>query len=295
MPAMPSSSNARNRARNSQQRSRTISMLRLPSVTLVMIETLDHELARLAIDACLSKVEFVDVLILTDKREAFEGLDARFVDVPCWDSKLGWSRSSWFDLPPHVRSSHALTIQWDAWVWEPSCWTNEFLEYDIVGAPWHWHPTKRVGNLGFGLRSARLMRHVARNRDRYPCTTNIDDDLLCRVYRPALEDEGFVWAPERLAERFAFECSLPDLERKHFGFHSAQNFRHVLTPEELEERARLMVASPYISKSYMFKAFQQSMGMLNDSVRDGRPRDSDPVAGKLPENLVRETEHLAMG
>ena len=88
-------------------------MLRLPDVTLVMIETLDHELARLAIQDCLDKVEFGEVLILTDEPDLFVPLKCfpRFVIVPNWSDKLGWSKSSWFDVPPYVRTRQTLTIQ----------------------------------------------------------------------------------------------------------------------------------------------------------------------------------------
>ncbi|HMF27160.1 MAG TPA: DUF5672 family protein, partial [Candidatus Cybelea sp.] len=225
-------------------------MLKLPDVTLVMIETLEHELARLAIQDCVDKVEFGDVLILTDKPELFVPLRClpRFVAVPCWPDKLGWSKSSWFDVPPHVRTRQTLTIQWDSWVWDVDCWRDEYLDYDIIGAPWPWHPVRRVGNLGFGLRSARLTRYVREHRDKYPCISAADDDLLCRVYRPALEDAGFVWAPEKLARLFAFETGEPNMKTRHFGFHACGNFKYVLEHDALLHRARLMRESEYIGR-----------------------------------------------
>jgi hypothetical protein len=234
-------------------------MLRLPYVTLVMIETLEHELARLAVQDCLDKVEFGEILIFTDKPELFEPLSKRphFVKVPCWPTKLGWSRSSWFDVPPHVRTRQTIFIQWDSGIWEPNCWTDEFMDYDIIGAVWPWHPTKRVGNLGFGLRSTRLIRYVRAHRDKFPCISSADDDLLCRVYRPALEDAGFVWAPEHVARQFAFECEEPNLQTRHFGYHAGQNFKYVLDHDALLHRARLMRDSDYIGRknSYMWQNF----------------------------------------
>ena len=99
-------------------------MLKLPDVSLVMLETLDHELARLAVQECLNKAEFGEVLVFTDKPELFEPLSRRphFVKVPCWPDKIGWSKSSWFDVPPHVRTRQTIFIQWDAWIWDPNCW-----------------------------------------------------------------------------------------------------------------------------------------------------------------------------
>jgi hypothetical protein len=233
-----------------------MSKLKLPDVSLVLIETLDHQLGRLAVNECVRKVDFGDILIFTDEPDLFSPLDTdmkvRFVKVENWADKIGWSRCSWFDIPQHMATSHGLTIQWDSWIHDVSMWRDEFLEYDICGAVWGWHPDRKVGNLGFGLRSQRLMKYVYLHRYDYPCTTSVDDDLLCRTYRPRLEEVGFVWAPERLAWEFAFECSPP---RATFGFHAAHNFGHVLEHDELLARARLMLASPYISKSYMMKQF----------------------------------------
>jgi hypothetical protein len=241
-------------------------MLELPDVTLVLIETLEHELGRLAINQCLSKVRFGEVLICTDKQESFfplkavaDGTQVRFVQVPNWPTKLGWSRFSWFGLPQLMNTSHALTIQWDSWIIDRDAWRDEFLDYDICGAPWDWHPTRKVGNLGFGLRSTKLMKFVRDNRDVFPCNTDVDDDLLCRVYRAKLEECGFLWAPVSVARDFAFECTAPEPDKKYFGFHGAFNFGHVLVHDQLFERARLMFKSPYLGASkrgsYIWKAF----------------------------------------
>lgn len=217
-------------------------MIALPDVTLVMIDTRTHDLARLAIADCLRHVNFGDVLICTDHPERYLplGRELHFVRVPNWPTKIEWSWWSWFGLPSHVRTSHALTIQWDSWIWDPAQWDDDFLRYDIVGAPWDWHREHQVGNLGFGLRSTRLMQYVAELPNVFPCTTDADDALLCRTYRPALERVGFKWAPVDVARRFSFECTPLADGQTSFGFHAAFNFHRVLDPPHLAERQRLM-------------------------------------------------------
>lgn len=234
--------------------------LELPDVTLVCIETLDHELARLAVQECVSKVNFHHVIIFTDQRHLFEPLDCgpQFVEVPCWSEKIGWSKCFWMEVAKHVNTSHSLGIQWDSWVWDTAKWTDEYLKYDYIGAPWWYEDGKNVGNGGFSLRSTRLLHHIYNNRDRYPIVIHTDDDLICRKYRPLLEEAGLTWAPERLAHDFAFECRRPGPDTRHFGFHAAFNFGEVLnTKEEMLHRARLMQQSKYISQSYMFKCFSE--------------------------------------
>jgi hypothetical protein len=233
-------------------------MLRLPDVTLTMVETIAHKLGRLAVNDCVSKAEFADVVIFTDKPEEFHPLDcdAHFVEVPNWPTKREWSKFSWHGVGQHVCTAMTLHVQWDSGIWCPDAWSDEFLDYDLIGAPWPWHPTKRIGNLGFSFRSTRIMRYLYKHRDRFPINTDVDDDLVCRKYRPQLEIEGgFTWAPERVAERFAFECAEPDMTRKHWGWHAAFNFGHVFDEQQVMERARLMLANPYIQRSFQMRAF----------------------------------------
>jgi len=148
-----------------------------------------------------------------------------------------------------------LHIQWDSWVWDTDKWLSTYLDYDYIGSPWWYRDGKNVGNGGFSLRTTRLARYLATHQTEFPCDTTVDDDLLCRKYRPRLEARGFVWAPENLAREFAFECVRPSTDSSHFGFHAAMNFGIVLTREQLVERAHLMKASPYISKSYIWENF----------------------------------------
>lgn len=232
--------------------------LKLRDITLVAVETREHSLMRLAIEDCLKVAEFDDVLVFTDRPLEFSPLThfckPRIITVSDWPSKVAWCRAVWFDVPPHVHTSHMLLLQWDACIWRPEMWREEFKAYDLIGAPWTWHSNKRVGNTGFGLKSTRLARYVRAHRDRYPCNTAIEDDLLCRTYRPLLEDAGFIWAPEKVARDFAYEGAGGEKVDKAFGFHAAYNFG-LLGHDRAKERARLMMQSSYIRECPMMKVF----------------------------------------
>lgn len=223
-------------------------MLRLPDVTLVMIETREHDLAQLAIEDCERNAEFGEVLVFTDRSAQFMTANRRVITVPDWTDKLGWSQCFWYEVPLHVRTSHLLGIQWDSWVVEPEMWRDEYLNYDFVGAPWWYKDGFNVGNGGFSLRSTKFARFVRKHRDRFPCITAVDDDLYCRQYRPHLEEAGFTWAPEALAHKFAMECARPEPDSRHFGFHATFNFDYGCQGDEerLIERATLMARSDYI-------------------------------------------------
>jgi hypothetical protein len=223
-------------------------MFRLPEVTLVMIETRMHELASLAVRDCVSKVEFGDVLIFTDQREHFVGERARIIEVPDWDSKLGWCQFHMHGVAPYLRTSHALGIQWDSWVTDTTQWTDEFLRYDYVGGPWNYKDGMNVGDGGFELRSTVLLRYLRNNQARFPCSSDKDDELLCRSYRNVLQDEGFEWAPEALARKFSHPVSR-DLSQKMLGFHSLPSFWYGCggNSERFLERVQLLAKSPHLS------------------------------------------------
>lgn len=227
--------------------------LALPDVTLVMIETREHALARLAIRECIATVDFAEVLVFTDKPDLIDN-GTRYVAVQDWPDKLGWSRCLWNEVGLELRTSHWLSIQWDSWVWDASMWRKENLQYDYIGSPWWYKDGRNVGNGGFSLRSTRLARYLRKHRDHFPCTSNIDDDLLCRRYRPALSDLGFVWAPQKLAEDFSFELMRPSETSRHFGFHGMFNWHAVLDHDRLVERAEIAHRSDYI-RARMWNSF----------------------------------------
>jgi len=232
-------------------------MIKLHDVTFVMVETVCHDLARLAMEDCKSKIEFEDVLLLTDKPEHFDGISARVVTVPNWPTKLDWCRAIWFEVPKHIHTSHMLLCQWDAGIWNPDDWTNEFMKYDFIGALWEWQSFNRVCNTGFCLKSSRLARYIYYHRDKYPCYADTEDGLLCRKYRPDLEKEGFTWSPEKLAHKFSFEgygpAQRPPLE-SHFGFHGLYNFKRVFEGGQLETRAKLISENVYLREKVQLLA-----------------------------------------
>lgn len=251
-----------------------MSKLKLDDVTLVMVETREHTLARMAIEDCLDKVEFGDIVIVTDRPLEFSpltrshGVHPTFKTVEDWPDKLGWSRSWWFDVPPMLKTSHTLNIQWDSWIWDVSQWTDDFLSYDYVGAPWWYKDGLNVGNGGFSLVSTRLKRYVRAHRDTYPCVHASDDDLLCRKYRPQLQQLGFNWASEQIAHQFSFECCRPSPKSQHFGFHALFNWPEVLPPDRLRERIKIAMASDYITNpnGVIWRAFVSKHSDLVDEL-----------------------------
>jgi hypothetical protein len=212
---------------------------KLDRVTLACVDCVNHPLAIAAIGQCVQKCAFARVLFVTDRELALDGVDV--VRVPPITSRGAYSAFVVKDLAQYVDTSHVLLIQWDGFVVNPQSWSDEFLDYDYIGARWGW-PTDShtVGNGGFSLRSRKLL--VAGGDPRI-ADMPIEDVAICRTYRPLLESQhGIRFAPEAVADRFAFEATYPN--GMPFGFHGLFNFWLFFQKADL--RAFVAMATPKI-------------------------------------------------
>lgn len=121
-----------------------------------------------------------------------------------------------------------LIVQSDGFVVHPECWTDEFLEYDYIGAPWpapEGQPC-RQGNGGFSLRSKKLNLLLAEMINKYPQREN-EDAYICDTYRKAIEDAGIKFAPPELAAKFSIEFRTWHHDGSPtFGFHGFYDGRN---------------------------------------------------------------------
>jgi hypothetical protein len=242
--------------------------LHLPDVTIVCIDNVAQDLARLALRDTLRLIKPAETLFWTDgggSEPEFDWIEAR--ELPFHErGREAADQPLWYEAPFAVETSHCLTVQWDGWVINADAWDPGFLDYDYIGAPWPWHrPGQQVGNGGFSLRSRRLMNFLAERRGnlpyRYP-----EDDLIGRHYRPFLEAHGFRFAPVEVAARFSFEHGRPSFPT--FGYHDVRNWGWVLSDDEID--ARLDAASAYVVKKTELIA---QMLKNRDAIRalEGRP------------------------
>jgi len=198
----------------------------LPTVTLIgvdsQIERLQH-----AIDICKKWIRFGEVKLLHEPI----------------NSKEAYSKFCIEELYKHVNTSHMLICQHDGYVNNWQAWDNDWLQYDYIGAPWHYNDGMAVGNGGFSLRSRRLMEIVATDKNiqiQHP-----EDHHICRTYRPYLEKTyGIKFAPIEVAEKFSFEGYLQPTKTlsNQFGVHG--------------NRPRVVPAKPIKTTKYIINQFQ---------------------------------------
>ena len=188
---------------------------KLPDVTLVCIDCVRYGDAVHAIQESLKQVEPAEVIFFTDVDFRIDGIRTEI--IPHLYSKADYSKFCMKDLGRYkFKTSHILVIQWDGYVINGEEWTDEFLKYSYVGAPWLYTDGHNTGNGGCSLRSVHL--HQCLSKDDFILPMPLEDDAICRTYRSYLEQQfGIKFAPEELADKFSFELKEP--AHPTFGFH----------------------------------------------------------------------------
>jgi hypothetical protein len=209
-----------------------MSRLSLDAVTLCAVDTRAPALAARALQRSMAGIDFARVLLFTHgwtPPSPLHGIEV--IDIGPIRSGADYSHFVLRDLPAHITTPHVLVTQWDGFVVNPQAWTDEFLQFDYLGAVWADQPAARcVGNGGFSLRSQRLLQA---GRDTRIVQEHPEDLMLGRSYRELLEAaHGVRFAPPALARRFAFENETPTGPT--FGFHGPYNLPRVLDETEMQ-------------------------------------------------------------
>lgn len=209
-------------------------MINLPNVTLLCVSSVSISQSIRSLMSASQYFRFQDIKFITD---ADVNVDAKIQLVKCnkITSLLEYSKFMIFDLHKHIDTDLCMIVQYDSCVINPDLWTNEFLNYDYIGAPWplpgtEWMADRRfmnsdgevldsfsnkyrVGNGGFNIRSKRLLSTPTRihiplednvSSKGYFFTTN-EDWNICVYNRHLYEQDGNVFAPYEIANIFAKE------------------------------------------------------------------------------------------
>ena len=207
--------------------------LSLPELTLCCVDTTGRiPMSLQGIQRCMEQVAFGDAVLLTTP-ELLHGQKVpttlRIVPIAPIRSIEEYSLFILKSLSRYVSTSHCLIVQWDGFVIDAGRWTDDFLQYDYIGAPWRdVDPEIAVGNGGFSLRSKRLL--VALESDSL-VAQHPEDVCICKQHRKALENQGIRFAEIGLARRFSVEDG--EISGNTFGFHGPRHLPAVLGPESM--------------------------------------------------------------
>lgn len=202
------------------------------NITLVAIDFAYHELTRRAIEISLPVIDPKEVVVISDQ-DLMPG--SRWVPVNSMNSIAGVAELMLKWTWPLIDTDHAVFVQWDGMATRPDLWTDDFLNYDYIGAPWPWQPEGvNVGNGGFSLRSRKLLEVCGRDPAvRLTAEEPIaEDNIIGQHCRPYLEARhGMRFAPTELAAQFSYEL---EVYRESFGFHGLWNIVNNLSPADVD-------------------------------------------------------------
>ncbi len=195
-------------------------MLNLNQVQLLCVNgsVPTPEPALSSIRLCMEQANFGNITFISEQR----GRNMQGIEYHSIRGDLRWYNqfmvSKVVDFLTH---DFVLVVQHDGMIVNPEAWTDEFLQYDYIGAPWPVPRPQdcRVGNGGFSLRSKRLQEELARIP--FPCNEN-EDAFICDTHRAHLESCGIKFAPSLLAAQFSIEFDTwhhEDFGKIPFGFH----------------------------------------------------------------------------
>lgn len=217
---------------------------KLNSVTLVSVAGINFDNAVQALKRSLDQISFYDAKILTPIKPEKIPQGIRWEKTPELRLRApgidDYSQFVLYELYKFVESDYCLVVQGDGYVIDGSAWSETFLEFDYIGAPWPvksdayidpFGKNQRVGNGGFSLRSRKLLQ--VPNHVKIPWNVNTgsfyrhmnagslaEDGNICVHNRHIFEAAGCKFAPLEVAVQFSKELPIPEYNgAKTFGFH----------------------------------------------------------------------------
>ena len=214
-------------------------------ITLVCIDTCTHELAKKAIEKSLENIYPKEVIIFSDKKFFTDGQWIKINPL----SRNEYSEYCIKRIYKHINTDFILIVQNDGMATSKNFWSEDFLNYDYIGAPWPENifiSFSGVGNGGFSLRSKKLLYELQNENVVYQAKQNKneiwdttgEDYVICVEYKNYLQNRGIKFAPISIAENFSHEF---EPEKKNtFGFHGKFNFPYYLSKSEIENFIKLL-------------------------------------------------------
>lgn len=154
--------------------------------------------------------------------------------------KLDWYDYNRFILKnvcDYINTNYCLIIQWDGFILNPNMWSDEFYDYDYIGAAWfdwmiqnsQWvYPEIKsnrnynlVGNGGFSFRSKKLLYET--KMAPFNCN-GPEDAYICQNHYSYFLDKGIKFAPVEIANKFSREVDTSLSWDSVFGFHGEKDF-----------------------------------------------------------------------
>lgn len=167
--------------------------------------------------------KFDDVVIICPKNA---GVTHEFSEINVNFNYSDYSEFMVKQLDNYITSDFCMTIQWDSCIIDASKWTDQFLDYDYIGAPWQNPWPNRVGCGGHSLRSKKLL--TLSSKLEYNKTDNFilnnEDVVICGINYERLTSQGIKFAPLMLARQFCVERPIPEAPHNYCDINTYNSF-----------------------------------------------------------------------
>lgn len=228
-------------------------MKKLKNTTLICVDGVGKtESALKSIEASTLNLEYEKIVLITPDTNIESNNKIQVSHI----NKMTWNDYNEFilnDLTNYFDTPYVLLTQDDGFVSNAEKWSDEFFEYDYIGAPWplylvnhllvnlsngtdyHGTPFKtnvpklpnydlhryRVGNGGFSFRSKRLCNLTKNYANKYP--EKPEDCIISLYEREDIYNNNMYIAPVEVAAKFSVESPnefnvTRDITQT-FGFH----------------------------------------------------------------------------
>lgn len=196
-------------------------MIDLKRIDLVSVNCVDPEESVKALLYSSEQITFGSIKLLAHYKPSNLPDRIDFFQI----EKQTHETMNWFHinaLPKYINNEYMLSIHADGFVVNPHNWSDEFFQYDYIGAPWPiglpWCKTNRVGNGGFVLKSKKFLDLEAT----LPYSNQHNDVHVTNNLYDYFTKNGCTYAPIYTAAKFSLEHEIPEYEYdldKTFGFH----------------------------------------------------------------------------
>jgi hypothetical protein len=215
------------------------SKIDLSNIGLLIIDCVNTDRALKTLNHCADLCSFRDILFLTDK-DVETPNHVQLIKIPKIDSHISLDNFIAKDLHTFLSSfkvSHFLMVQYDGFIINPNAWSEDFLNYDFIGAPSITigsppleHGDVPFFNSGFCLFTLKFLQEISKIAQEkeislYPldgCISGVNciDNFNLREHLTAL---GLRYPKGEVACKFSIEYGL---YKNSFGYHSA-GFQHI--------------------------------------------------------------------
>lgn len=194
----------------------------MKKITLIIVGNQYHDLMRVSLEHTANATPDIEKIIVFGDRPIMPGTE--FVEVCDSINSVTYSEFCLKTLDQYIDTEFVLISQYDGMAVNQQYWTDQFYEYDYIGAAWpehfNWIPKhQRVGNGGFSLRSKRLLTAL---QDSHIQNLDNEDAVICQKYYDYLRTKHNIqFAPIHVADQFSQEWNIDHGQT--FGFHGLLN------------------------------------------------------------------------